>query len=41
MIKDEKGHHVDIQNPQNCTACNDCVHACKFQALSLIKRTEK
>lgn len=39
MVNDENGFHVKIQNPENCTACGDCVHTCKFHALSLMDKT--
>ncbi|MDR3047107.1 MAG: 4Fe-4S dicluster domain-containing protein [Bacteroidales bacterium] len=27
-----------VQNPSNCTACGDCLMACKFNALELVDK---
>ncbi|MDR2841445.1 MAG: 4Fe-4S binding protein [Paludibacter sp.] len=37
-VSDEKRTHVFVKNPDYCTACGDCMNACKFNALELIER---
>lgn len=41
MENDSTGGHIAIKHPERCTACGDCVTACKFNALELINRKQK
>jgi ferredoxin len=27
-----------VKNPDNCTACGDCLSVCKFKALEIVER---
>ncbi len=38
MVADGEGGHITVKSPERCTACGDCVAACKFNALELIDR---
>jgi ferredoxin len=35
---EEKGAHIIVKNPHKCNACGDCLGACKFKALIIVKK---
>jgi len=40
LVKDEKGTHIELKNPDNCTGCGDCINACRFNALEFVQRVD-
>ncbi|MCI1639724.1 MAG: ferredoxin family protein [Bacteroidales bacterium] len=41
MVNDEKGLHVGVVHPENCSHCTHCVDSCSFKAISFSGETSK